>query len=88
MLWLGGLVGWSIILYTKGLWIQSPSQGTNFGCGSMPRWGTYGRQLSSFSLTSTFLSLSPFLSIIDSKKTNTHPWVRIFLKVLFYIKNT
>ena len=52
--WLGGSVGWSVVPYTKRLWVQFPVRAHTQVAGLIPSWGTYGRQPMDVSLS--FLS--------------------------------
>ena len=56
--WLGGFVGWSIVLYTEKVAGWIPSQGTYLGCEFIPwTWHMWEVADRCFSLTSMFLSL-------------------------------
>ena len=58
MPWLGGSVGWGMILYTKRMWIQFLVREHIQVVGSIPSWGMYGKQVIN-------VSLSPFLCKIN-----------------------
>ena len=60
--WLGGWVDWSVIPYTKRLWVRFLVRARSWVVGSVPTWGAYRRQPVCFCLTEMFLSLSLSLS--------------------------
>ena len=80
-----GSVGWSIVLSTEGLLVQFLVRAHASVAGSIPGWGTYGRQPIDVSFTLMFLSLSPYSLSLPTflflflKSMEICPQVKIFL---------
>lgn len=55
--WPSGSVGWSIVLYTKGLQVRSPVRARTQAAGLLLFWGENGRQLTCVSHDDVSLSL-------------------------------
>ena len=62
-LWLGGSVGWSVVLYTERLRVPFPISPHTWAVGSIPSRAVYGKQLINVSLSHRCFSLYLFLSL-------------------------